>query len=121
MGKRDIFSRIGREATIHRGNGKAANRARGTAGWRHLARVHRIEHLLPEIGRRDRVDGEGDVVETHLALLFVGVVAGDAVFAEKGPLRFVENGCRRSLLRSGEESGGKQEEEGGSLHRVPAE
>ena len=59
---------------------------------------------MPEIGSGNVVEDERNVVEPDLALLFVGVVAGGAMFAEKDPVRFIEHSPgRRGVGEDGEE------------------
>ena len=64
-------------------------RLRGTRGlflilWRHVARVHRIQHLLPLLGDLDIRDRQRQVIHTELALLLFRSVTAHAVLVEKG-------------------------------------
>jgi hypothetical protein len=68
---------------------------------RHLARVHRIEHLLPLLRRLDACDGKRQIVEAELSLLLLRAVAGDAVLLEQGAVLF-RHGDTRRLLGGGD-------------------
>ena len=109
---RDFSTRVGElVARGHEGAGEGFEKGGlGLVGGlrlvlgRHLAGVHGIEDLLPEIGSGNVVEDERNVVEPDLALLFVGVVAGGAMFAEKDPVRFIEHSPgRRGVGEDGEE------------------
>lgn len=50
---------------------------------RHLAGVHHVEHLLPALRRDEIVDLKGQVVEPHLALLHLAVVAVETMLLEQ--------------------------------------
>jgi len=65
---------------------------------RHFTGIQHVEHLLPPLGRLDRIDRGGQRVEPKAAIGVVGPVACSAVRREQEGRRSLHGGGKRCRL-----------------------